>query len=106
MTKIYAVRWTPEAESDAAGIVDYFNDSINAEKVIAQFGERANSLQSLPERGRVVPELRKIGVLQYLELIHRPWRMIYTVRGREVWIMAVVDGRRELADLLFERLTR
>jgi hypothetical protein len=32
--------------------------------------------------------------------------MIYKVQGREVWIMAVLDGRRDLPDLLFERLAR
>ncbi len=106
MSAHYVVQWTPEAEFDAATIVDYFNDAINTEKVIVQFGKQANSLQRLPERGRVVPELRKFGVLHYRELIHKPWRMIYSIRGREVWIMAVVDGRRDLADLLFERLAR
>ena len=106
MTTRYGVRWTPEAEADAVTIVDFFNDPINANKVIVQFGERADSLQTLPERGRVVPELRNIGILQYLELIHKPWRMIYTIRGRDVWIMAVLDTRRDLRDLLFERLAR
>jgi toxin ParE1/3/4 len=102
----YVVRWTPEAEADAATIVEFFNDPINAEKVIVQFGEKADSLQTLPARGRVVPELRKIGVLTYLEGFHKPWRMVYKIQGREVWIMAVLDGRRALADLLFERLAR
>lgn len=106
MTTRYTVRWTPEAESDAATIVDYINDPINAEKVIVQLGAKADGLHTFPERGRVVPELRKIGVLQYLEVFHKPWRMVYTIRGREVWIMAVLDGRRDLVDLLFERLTR
>lgn len=106
MSARFVVRWTPEAEADALTIVEYFNDPINAEKVITQFGVKADGLQTLPERGRIVPELRKIGVLAYLELIHKPWRMIYTIRGKEVWIMAVVDARRELADLLFERLAR
>ena len=100
------MQWTPEAEFDAATIVDYFNDAINAEKVIVQFGKQANSLHQLPERKRIVPELRQIGVLHYRELLHKPWRMIYAIREREVWTMAVVDGRRDLADLLFERLAR
>jgi toxin ParE1/3/4 len=102
----YTVRWTPEAEADAATIVDYFNDPINAEKVIVQFGVKADGLQNFPERGRVVPELRTIGVPHYLEVFHKPWRMVYKIQGREVWIMAVLDGRRDLADLLFERLAR
>ena len=106
MTTRYIVRWTPEAENDAATIVDYFDDPINAEKVIVQFGAKADSLQTFPERGRVVPELRKFGALQYLEVSHKPWRLVYTIRGREVWVMAVLDGRRNLAELLFERLAR
>ncbi len=106
MTTRFAIRWTPEAEADAATIFDFFNDQINAEKVLVQLGEKADSLQALPERGRVVPELRQIGVLAYLEIVHKPWRMVYKVQGREVWIMAVLDGRRDLTDLLFERLTR
>jgi len=106
VTTRYAVRWTPEAEADAATIVEYFNDPINAEKVIVQFGAKADSLQTFPDSGRVVPELRKIGVLTYLEVFHKPWRMVYKIQGHEVWIMAVLDGRRDLADLLFERLAR
>ncbi len=79
--------------------MDFFHDPINAEKVIVQFGAKADSLQTLPERGRVVPELRAIGVLSYLEVFHKPWRMVYKIQSREVWIMAVMDGRRALADL-------
>ena len=104
MTTRYAFRWTPEAEGDAVAMVAFFADPINAEKVIVQLGGKADSLQTLPERGRVVPELRTIGVLAYLEVQHKPWRMVYRIQAREVWIMAVIDGRRNLVDLLFERL--
>lgn len=106
MTTRYAVRWTLEAEADAATIVEYVSDPIHAEKVIVQFGEKADSLQTLPERGWVLPELRRIGVLAYLEVFHKPWRMVYKIQGHQIWIMAVLDGRRDLADLLFERLAR
>ena len=106
MTVRHVVRWTPEAEADAVTVIEFFSDPINAEKTIVQLGAKADSLQTLPERGRVVPELRQIGVLQYLEVFHKPWRMIYKITGREVWIMAVLDGRRELTELLYERLAR
>ena len=54
----------------------------------------------------MAPELREIGVLQYHEILHQPWRMISAIRAREVWIMAVLDGRRQLGDLLYERLAK
>ena len=98
------VKWTPEAERDVLTIVEWFDDPINALKVLDQLEGKANSLSRLPERGRVVPELRDIGILQFLEILHKPWRMVYAIRGRAVWIMAVLDGRRDLRDLLYGRL--
>jgi plasmid stabilization system protein ParE len=106
MSKKFLVRWTPEAESDVTAIVDWFEDSTNALKVIDQLQAKAESLATFPEAGRVVPELRKIGITQYHEAFHKPWRMMYAIRGDVVWIMAVVDSRRLLQDLLFERLTK
>ncbi len=102
----HRVRWTPEAVSDVEAIVDWFNDPVNAGKVIAQLTDKADALAMFPARGRTVPELQRIGVTQYFEVQARPWRMLYAIRGHDVWIMAVVDGRRRLEDLLFERLVR
>ena len=64
------------------------------------------SLQRLPDRGRVVPELERRGISVFREIIARPYRVIYRVVGREVWILAVVDGRRDLDELLYERARR
>jgi toxin ParE1/3/4 len=100
----HLVKWTPEAERDVSTIVEWFGDPLNSLKVIGQLEEQANGLSRLPERGRVVPELRAIGILKFHEIIHKPWRIMYSIIGREVWIMAVLDGRRNLRDLLYERL--
>ena len=112
MHQRHQVLWTPEAEDDATKIVDWFNDPINAAKVIDQLVEKADGLALLPERGRLVPELHSIGITTYREVLFKPWRMLYRVeppqaaRTPTVWIMAILDGRRDLRDLLFERIAR
>ena len=63
-------------------------------------------LERLPERGRVVPELKTIDVYMYRELIERPWRVVYRFERNHVYVVAVLDARRNLASLLLERLTR
>ena len=74
---------------------------------VAERIERAaNRLERFPLRGRVVPELRDLGVPGYRELIVAPWRVMYAVREREVFVWAVIDGRRNVEDVLLERLTR
>jgi plasmid stabilization system protein ParE len=64
------------------------------------------SLDELGNRGRVVPELRVRGISTYRELIVLPYRVIYRVEAREVWIVAILDHRRDLDSLLHERARR
>ena len=102
----YGVEWTVEAEGDALSIVGHFDSRINAEKVITKFDRKASSLAVFPMTGRIVPELERIGVVKYREVFIGPWRMQYEIQGRVVFIVAVLDGRRDLADVLFERFVR
>jgi toxin ParE1/3/4 len=35
-----------------------------------------------------------------------PWRIIYRIATPSVFVMTVIDGRRNVEDILLERLTR
>ena len=100
------VLWTRTARRDLEAIVAYIaEDSIeNALTVLDRLRERAESLTTAAERGRLVPELRSIGVHQYRELVERPWRIVFRIEPASVLVLAVLDGRRELASLLLDRL--
>jgi len=102
------VRWTETARVDLERIVDFIaEDSVkNAVAVLDRLEERAEALRLAAERGRVVPELQVVDVLQYRELIERPWRIIYRIEPDQVIVLAVLDGRRDLHSLLLERLVR
>ena len=100
------VRWTETAQGDLDLVVDFIaEDSVeNALAVLDRLEKRADALCLAAERGRVVPELKSLDVLQYRELIERPWRIIYRLEPDQVVILAVLDGRRDLRSLLLERL--
>jgi plasmid stabilization system protein ParE len=102
------VLWTRTARRDLDAIVAYIaTDSIeNAMSVLDRLQERAESLTTTAERGRLVPELRSIGVHQYRELVERPWRIVYRIEPDTVMVLAVLDGRRDLESLLLDRLVR
>ena len=67
---------------------------------------KTRDLERVPERGRVVPELRREGIQHYRELILKPYRMVYRVSGNVVVIVAFVDGRRDLGEFLVARAMR
>jgi len=106
--KRYRVEWTRSACADLDSIVEYIaRDNVAAAfSVLEKLEQRAESLICLPMRGRVVPELRAFGIHVYREIILPPWRIVYRVSGKSVNVLAVVDARRNLEDLLLERLIR
>jgi toxin ParE1/3/4 len=77
-----------------------------AEKVDAMLERAIESLARMPDRGRMVSELRDRGYPDHRELVVRPYRLVYYAQGREVWIVAILDGRRQVEDLLLERARR
>ena len=101
----HTVIWSEPARLDVMAIVDYIaNDSpINAENVLNRLEARVATLDQFPERGRVVPELQTEGITTIRELIERPWRIVYECDGRDVTIVGVCDGRRQLQSVLMER---
>lgn len=102
------VLWTQTALSDVEAIIDHIaaENPAAALQVLDRLQARAAGLDVLAPRGRVVPELRDIGVHQYRELIERPWRIVYRDDGERTVVIAVLDARRDLDSLLLERLTR
>jgi plasmid stabilization system protein ParE len=104
----YHVRWTETAENDLTGIIDYIarDSPITALEIFTQIRTLAEELVDYPERGRIVPELRKHGIFQYRELLPTPWRVMYRIEENNVYVTAVIDGRRDLETILLERLSR
>ncbi len=64
------------------------------------------SLRQMPRRGHVPPELEFVGLLGYLEIHFKPYRIIYQIAGKRVFIHSILDGRRSLQELLEQRLLR
>ena len=104
----FKVLWTDAASLDLERIIEFIAEEnpANALAALARLERRCRALAALPERGRIVPELRAVDVLTYRELIEGPWRIVYRYDVDRVHVMAVLDARRELASLLLERLVR
>ena len=104
----FRVQWAEAAVRDLEELVSYIaaDSPLNAERVLAKLEKRARTLESAPVRGRVVPELAHFGIRNWRELIAKPYRIVYRIEEGTVNVLAVLDGRRELQDLLLERLIR
>ncbi len=105
----YSVLIIDEAEKDILEIYYYIvdNDSIrSADWVIERLELLCESLTDLPERGHFPPELLRLDIRFYREIHFKPYRIIYQIIENSVYIHCVLDGRRDLDDLLRRRLLR
>jgi toxin ParE1/3/4 len=105
-TRIYRVEWAGIARRDLVSIVDYLVERNPGAAVSAldRIERKAAVLERSPARGRVIPELQRLQVREYRELIVPPYRLVYRVAGRRVLVLAVLDSGRNLEDLLLDRL--
>jgi len=105
----YRVRIIEDAEQDLIEIYTYVatNDSVEkADYLLDRLETLCLSLDEPAARGHVPPELDRIGTSAYREVHFKPYRVIYQIIGRNVYIHCVLDGRRDMQALLERRLLR
>ena len=105
----YRVHVTASAEADIANIIDYIagHDSTEAaEHVLDKLEELCLSLELNPSRGNIPAELARISVRNYRQIHFKPYRIVFSIEGSIVYVQCVLDGRRDLQDLLERRLLR
>jgi toxin ParE1/3/4 len=98
-----------DAEGDLLDIWKYVanhDSSESANRLFDNLQEMCLSLERFPDRGHYSPELERIHVREYREIHFKPYRIIYRMHEQKVFIYGVFDGRRNLQELLIERLIR
>lgn len=103
----FEVFLTDGAARDIEELYDYIarHDALGkAEHAIAHIEKAVGSLSKFPERGVYPGELAALGIRDYREIFFKPYRIIYRVAGRAVYVYLIADGRRDMQTLLQRRL--
>jgi toxin ParE1/3/4 len=98
-----------DAEKDLYELYDYIRKSgspINAQKLFLRLEQMGMSLSDNPEQGHISPELERIAVYEYREIHVQVYRIIYQIIDNDVFIHCILDGRRDLQELLEHRILR
>jgi addiction module RelE/StbE family toxin len=106
--KRYSVNITATAKKDLREIVSYIarDNPRTALKILEKIELKINTLDHFPYRGGYVSELLKRGIKDYRQLSESPWRIIYKIDKDIVNVLVIVDSRRNVQDLLVERLLK
>jgi len=105
----YKVIIDPQAKLDLKEIFIYvaMNDSVqSANRLLDALEETCYKLEKFPERGHIPPELKPTGIKNYLEIHYKPYRIIYEIGDNLIYIHSVIDGRRNIQEILGNRFLR
>jgi toxin ParE1/3/4 len=103
----YEVILTEDALLDLDNIGRYIalhDTPAKAEQVAQGIEKTFSSLATLPNRGNHPRELLAMGNRAYREAHYKPYRIVYRVLDREVLVLIIADGRRDMRALLARRL--
>jgi len=105
----YKVFVTKQAADDLWDIYRYVfsqDGQKRADTLLSKLEQACEKLAAFPKCGTIPSELETIGVREYLELHSKPYRIIYQIMDKRIFIHGVFDGRRNLQELLPVRLLR
>ena len=91
------ITWTEKATSNLEAIFNYIakDSKIYAARYVKALIQATKKLESMPRRGRIVPELENP---ELREVIYRNYRIVYRVVGADddIEILAVIHGARDM----------
>ena len=103
----FAVFLTDDATRDLGELYDYIalHDTPQKEDYVLDQIEKAfTRLSEFPERGAYPKELLAIGIHEYREIFLKPYRITYRVMDKNVYVLLVADGRRDMQTPLQRRM--
>ena len=103
----FSVLLTDDAALDLEEVYDYIavqDGPRGADDVLEQIEKAFSRLSEFPERGAYPKELLTLGIREYREVFFKPYRIIYRVIDKNVYVLLIADGRRDMQSLLQRRL--
>jgi toxin ParE1/3/4 len=102
----FAVLLSNDAARDFEELYDYvaLHDAPQkADHVLEQIERAFSRLSDYPERGAHPKELLELGIREYREIFFKPYRIIYRLMDKNVYVLLIADGRRDMQTLLQRR---
>ena len=103
----FRVMLTNDAARDLEELYDYIalhDAPRKADYVLDQIEKAFSKLSEFPERGACPKEMLTLGIREYRQIFFKPYRILYRVMEKNVYVLLIVDGRRDMQSLLQRRL--
>jgi len=103
------IEWTPDGIDSLNEILEYYKDRAGeniANNIYEKIIKEIELLELEEIKTKRTQELKDIGILDVYELVIKPWKIYYKISrdNKKVIILFVLDGRRNLEEILVSKV--
>ena len=99
--------WSKDAGEELIEIISYIKNNtgkINAEKIYKKIIKEINKASGNASGRRISPMLKEFGITDIHQLNIHPWIIYYRVNKKEMKIISIIDSRRNLDEILYQKI--
>ncbi len=103
------VHFLEAAERDLKELRRYILENFSRQHWLETYGrirESVDTISRFPQAGTVPPELVSLGANQYRQVVSGMNRIVYEIRGNDIFIHFIIDNRKDFQSVLAMRLLR
>jgi len=103
----HKIIWSKDAGDELAEIISYIKlntGKMTAEKIYTKIITEVKQRSENPEGGRIAPLLREFGINYIHQLNINPWIIFYKIADKKMEIISIIDGRRNLEEILYQKI--
>ena len=103
------IEWTPDGIDSLNEILEYYLDRAGenvANNIYRKIIKKIELLEMEKIKTKRTQELKDIGIFDVYELVIKPWKVYYKIseNNKKVYILFVLDGRRNLEEILISKV--
>jgi len=103
----HEIIWSKDAGDELAEIISfikYNTGKLTAEKIYTKIIYEVNRISENPEGRRIAPLLKELGITHIHQFNINPWTVFYKLESNKMEIVSIIDGRRNLEEILYQKI--
>jgi len=103
----YEIIWSKDAGDELVDIISYIKyntGNITAKKINDKIMNEVERISENPEGRRIAPLLREFGINHIHQFNISPWIIYYKLENNKMEIISIIDGRRNLEEILYKKI--
>lgn len=99
--------WSKDAGDELVDIISYIKyntGKITAEKIYEKIINEIKKASENTGGRRISPLLKEFGIYNIHQLSINPWVVYYKVQENKMEIVSIIDGRRNLEEVLYKKM--